>query len=56
MVVTKKIMTGKSCPDMSSLPKKYEEIKQEDYFEGGFELPEEDDYFSEGDEFEDEFE
>lgn len=56
VVVTKKIMTGKSCPDMSSLPKKYEEIKQEDYFEGGFELPEEDDYFSEGDEFEDEFE
>lgn len=56
VVVTKKIMTGKGCPEMDALPKKYEEIKQEEYFEGGFELPEEDDYFSEGDEFEDEFE
>lgn len=56
VVVTKKIMTGKECPEMSKLPEKYEKIKQEEYFEGGFDLPEEDDYFSEGDEFEDEFE
>lgn len=55
-VVTKKIMTGKECPEMSKLPETYEEIKQEEYFEGGFGLPEEDDYFSEGDEFDDEFE
>lgn len=56
VVVTKKIMTGKGCPKMSALPKEYEKIKQEEYFESGFELPEEDDYFSEGDEFENEFE
>lgn len=56
-VVTKKIMTGKDCPEMSGLPKDYEEIKQAEYFESGFDTSEEnDDYFSEGDEFEDEFE
>lgn len=56
-VVTKKIMSGKNCPDMGNLPKDYEEIKQEEYFEGNFDtLEEKDDYFSEDEEFEDEFE
>lgn len=56
IVVTKKIMTGKDCPEMGNLPKDYEEISQAEYFEGGFDTLEEDDYFSEDDEFEDEFE
>lgn len=56
IVDTKKIMTGKDCPEMSELPKDYDEIKQEEYFEGGLGTLEEDDYFSEDDEFEDEFE
>ncbi len=56
IVVTKKFMTGKDCPEMGNLPKDYEEIKQAEYFEGGFDTLEEDDYFSEEDEFEDEFE
>ncbi len=56
-VVTKKIMSGKNCPEMGELPKDYEEIKQEEYFEGDFDsLEENDDYFSEDEEFEDEFE
>lgn len=56
IVVTKKIMSGKDCPKMNDLPKDYEEIKQADYFEGGFEDVEEDDYFSGDDEFEEVFE
>lgn len=56
IVVTKKFLTGKDCPEMGNLPKDYEEIKQAEYFEGGFDTLEEDDYFSEEDEFEDEFE
>lgn len=56
IVDTKKIMTGKDCPEMGELPKDYDEIKQEEYFEGGLGTLEEDDYFSEDEEFEDEFE
>ncbi|MGN1166279.1 MAG: hypothetical protein ACI4S2_07640 [Lachnospiraceae bacterium] len=58
VVVTKKIMTGENCPEMNELPKDYEEITQSEYFEGGMELYEEDDYFPEDDseEFADEFE
>lgn len=56
IIVTKKFMSGKDCPEMSELPKDYEEIKQAEYFEGGIETLEEDDYFSEEDELEDEFE
>lgn len=57
VVVTKKIMTGENCPKMNELPKDYEEITQSEYFEGGMELYEEDDYFPEDDseEFADEF-
>lgn len=56
IVVTKRFMSGKDCPEMGELPKDYEEIKQAEYFEGGFETLGEDDYFSEDDDFEDEFE
>ncbi len=56
IVVTKKIMTGKDCPEMSKLPKDAEEIKQAEYFEGGFGILGDDDYFSEDDEFDDELE
>ena len=57
VVVTKKFMTGKDCPEMGDLPKEFDKIKQEEYFEGGFDtLEESDDYFSEDEEFEDEFE
>ncbi|MGN0331834.1 MAG: hypothetical protein ACI4D9_02205 [Lachnospiraceae bacterium] len=57
VVVTKKIMTGENCPEMNELPKEYEEITQSEYFEGGMEIFEEDDYFPEddSDEFADEF-
>lgn len=57
VVVTKKIMAGDNCPEMNELPKDYEEITQSEYFEGGMELYEEDDYFPEDDseEFADEF-
>lgn len=58
VVVTKKIMTGENCPEMNALPEDYEEITQSEYFEGGMEIFEEDDYFPEDDseEFADEFE
>ena len=42
---------------MGELPKEFDKIKQEEYFEGGFDTLEEgDDYFLEDEEFEDEFE
>ncbi len=56
IVVTKKIMAGKDCPEIGELPKDAEKIKQAEYFEGGFDALEDDDYFGEDDEFEDEFE
>lgn len=56
IVVTKNIMSGKDCPKMDELPKDYEEIKQAEYFEGGFAPLEEDDFFPEDDEFDDEAE
>lgn len=56
VAVTKKIMTGDECPKMSDLPKDYEKITQEEYFEGGFEIPEDDEYFLDEGEYEDEFE
>ena len=57
IVVTKKIMAGKDCPEMNDLPKDFEKIGQAEYFEGGFDALEDgDDYFGEDEEFEDEFE
>ncbi len=56
VAVTKKIMTGDECPEMSDLPKDYEKITQEEYFEGGFEISEDDEYFPDEGEYEDEFE
>lgn len=56
VAVTKKIMTGNDCPEMSDLPKDYEKITQDEYFDGGFEISEEDDYFLDESEYEDEFE
>lgn len=57
VVVTKKVMAGKDCPEMGELPKDAEKIKQAEYFEGGFDvLGDGDDYFQEDEDFEDEFE
>lgn len=57
IIVTKKIMTGKDAPAMSELPKKYKDVTQSEYFGGGMDLFQEDDYFSDDEtEFEDEFE
>ena len=57
IVVTKKSMAGKDCPEMNDLPKDFEKIEQAEYFEGGFDALEDgDDYFGEDEEFEDEFE
>lgn len=58
VVVTKKIMTGKECPQMGDLPEDYKEVTQDEYFNGGMETYEEsDDYFvDDEEEFADEFE
>lgn len=55
-VVTKDFMTGKDCPKMDELPKDYEEIKQEEYFEGGFETLGEDEFFPGEEDFDNEVE
>lgn len=57
VAVTKKILTGEDCPEMSELPKDYEEISQDEYFNGNFDIStEDDDYFLDESEYEDEFE
>lgn len=58
VVVTKKLTTGDDCPEMSNLPEKFEEVTQDEYFDGGMESYEEtDDYFLDDEEdFADEFE
>lgn len=55
-VVTKDFMTGKDCPKMDELPKDYEEIKQAEYFEGGFETLGEDEFFPGAEDFDNEVE